>query len=167
MRYYPNIAIVAMCEHGKTFMFTLYFVSMVHYVTTTGSYTCMNTSRPSVRVWSVHTVYSGSNSHHSITLHTLCPPSTLLPSTNFHHSPIYTRAHQTAHTLLTNRRTIYLKLLGYGSFYAFAFTLPMLLHYINKLNQYWSSYVAPFMQLHSRYQCVTHTVTHAFIFSSV
>ena len=38
---------------------------------------------------------------------------------------------------------------GYGSFYAFA--LPMLLCYINKSNQYLNSYVAPFMQLHSRY----------------
>ncbi len=57
--------------------------------------------------------------------------------------------------------------IGYGSFYAFAFALPMRLHYINKSNQYWSSYVAPFMQLHSRYQCVTnalpmHSFSHQF-----
>ena len=31
--------------------------------------------------------------------------------------------------------------------------LSIKFHYVHELNQYWSSYVAPFMRLHFRYQC--------------
>ena len=54
--------------------------------------------------------------------------------------------------------------LSSSSFYTF--TLALRLHSVNKSNQYWSSYMAPFMQLSSRYPCTNHVLVRVFIFAS-
>ena len=83
--------------------------------------------------WVIHMWHRDSITHLAVIMHTHLPPLRQSPT------PSAPSSGSQPHSC--------------DSFYAFAFALPMRLHYIKyKLNQYWSSYVALFTCMHLRYQ---------------